>query len=80
MWALDDEAACRSAWVADLSGHAERLPAAGCIGLTLTVAAVLWLHAPAFGIDWVPTDAEMARYRESWNPRRTGPRIPPRRT
>lgn len=68
MWASDGEAARRSERVADPSEHVDGLPAAGSIRLTLTVAAVLWLHAPAFGIDWVPTDAEMTRYRESWNP------------
>jgi len=44
-------------------------PSAGeILRLAFTLAAVLWLHTAAFAIDWVPTDAEMARYRESWNP------------
>ncbi|HMU54995.1 MAG TPA: hypothetical protein PKA61_08305 [Nitrospira sp.] len=51
-----------------LTDRTNRLPAGSIIGLTFTLASVLWLHAPALGIDWVPTDAEMARYRESWNP------------
>lgn len=35
--------------------------------LSLHALAIAFL-SPALGFDWVPTDKEMARYRESWNP------------
>lgn len=37
-------------------------------GVTAVLLFVAAIPSPATALDWVPTNEEMAKYRESWNP------------
>ncbi len=43
--------------------------------ILLLLGAMLWLALPlrAHAFDWVPTDEEIKKYRQSWNPFSEGP-------
>ncbi len=43
------------------------------IPLFLLASAALFLARSAWAFDWVPTDDEIKKYRQSWNPFSEGP-------
>ena len=43
------------------------------VAFSLLLSALLILERSAYAFDWVPTDEEIKKYRQSWNPLSEGP-------